>query len=165
MGFLAILLALLIEQARPLAYDNPVHAGLRSWTRTVRRNLDAGETPQGWVAWLLAALFPAVVAAGVHLALMQISVLLAFVWVIGVLYVTLGFRQFSHHFSEIRRALERFGRRAPFAGGFPLARPLHRRQQSGRQWPRPLWRRHFRTGNAARGCCPLALRPCADHQD
>ncbi|OSZ65547.1 CobD/CbiB family protein [Hydrogenophaga sp. IBVHS2] len=106
MGFLAILLALLIEQARPLAYDNPVHAGLRSWARTVRRNLDAGETPQGWVAWLLAVALPTTVAAGVHLLLMQFSVLLAFVWLVAVLYVTLGFRQFSHHFSEIRRALE-----------------------------------------------------------
>ena len=31
---------------------------------------------------------------------------LAFVWMVGVLYVTLGFRQFSHHFTGIRQALE-----------------------------------------------------------
>ena len=30
-GAIAILLALLIEQARPLARSNPVHAGLRAW--------------------------------------------------------------------------------------------------------------------------------------
>ena len=59
MGFLAVLLALLLEQARPLAFDNPVHAGLRSWARTVRRNLDAGQSAHGWLAWLLAAGVPA----------------------------------------------------------------------------------------------------------
>ena len=106
MGFLAILLALLIEQARPLSFDNPVHAGLRAWARLVRRNLDAGQSAHGWVAWVLAVGVPAAVATLVHHALWQISSVLAFVWVVAILYVTLGFRQFSHHFSEIRRALE-----------------------------------------------------------
>jgi adenosylcobinamide-phosphate synthase len=94
MSFFAILVALLLEQARPLAFDNPVHAGLRGWARTVRRNLDAGQTSHGWVAWSLAV------------GLWQFSSVLAFVWVVGILYVTLGFRQFSHHFSEIRQALD-----------------------------------------------------------
>ena len=106
MGFLAILLALLIEQARPLSFDNPVHAGMRGWARVVRRNLDAGQSAHGWVAWVLAVGVPAAVATLVHHALWQISSVLAFLWVIAVLYVTLGFRQFSHHFSEIRNALE-----------------------------------------------------------
>jgi adenosylcobinamide-phosphate synthase len=106
MGFLAVLLALLLEQARPLAFDNPVHAGLRSWARTVRRNLDAGQSAHGWVAWLLAAGVPALVVMLVYHALWQFSVLLSFAWVVAILYVTLGFRQFSHHFSEIRRSLD-----------------------------------------------------------
>ena len=59
MGFFAILIALLIEQARPLAYDNVVHGALRSWSRTVRRNLDAGESSHGWLAWGLAVGVPA----------------------------------------------------------------------------------------------------------
>ena len=106
MSFFAILIALLLEQARPLAYDNPVHSALRSWARTVRRNLDAGQSAHGWVAWLLAVGVPATVAVLVHHALWYFSSVLAFVWVVAVLYVTLGFRQFSHHFSEIRRSLE-----------------------------------------------------------
>lgn len=106
MSFFAILIALLLEQARPLAYDNPVHAGLRSWARSVRRNLDAGQTSHGWVAWLLAVGVPALIAGGVYWALWAFSTVLAFVWLVGVLYVTLGFRQFSHHFTGIRQALE-----------------------------------------------------------
>jgi adenosylcobinamide-phosphate synthase len=106
MSFFAVLIALLLEQARPLAYDNPVHAALRSWARTVRRNLDAGQASHGWVAWPLAVGVPALIAGLVYWGLWTFSSVLAFVWMVGVLYVTLGFRQFSHHFSEIRQALE-----------------------------------------------------------
>ncbi|MDP3834142.1 MAG: CobD/CbiB family protein [Hydrogenophaga sp.] len=106
MSFFAILIALLLEQARPLAFDNPVHAGLRGWARTVRRNLDAGQSSHGWVAWSLAVGVPAAVAGLVYWGLWQFSSVLAFVWVVAILYVTLGFRQFSHHFSEIRQALD-----------------------------------------------------------
>jgi adenosylcobinamide-phosphate synthase len=106
MGFLAILLALLLEQARPLAFDNPVHGAMRGWARTVRRNLDAGQHAHGWAAWLLAVGVPSVVAALVYHALWAFSIVLAFAWVVAILYVTLGFRQFSHHFSQIRRALD-----------------------------------------------------------
>lgn len=106
MSFFAILIALLLEQARPLAFDNPVHAGLRGWARTVRRNLDAGQSSHGWVAWALAVGVPAAIAGLVYWGLWQFSSVLAFVWTVGILYVTLGFRQFSHHFSEIRQALD-----------------------------------------------------------
>lgn len=106
MSFFAILIALLLEQARPLAHDNPVHAGLRGWARTVRRNLDAGQSPHGWAAWALAAGGPALLTGLVYWGLWQFSTVLALAWMVGVLYVTLGFRQFSHHFSEIRQALD-----------------------------------------------------------
>lgn len=106
MGFFAILIALLLEQARPLGYNNVAHSALRSWTRAVRRNVDAGHAAQGWIAWLLAVGAPAFLAALVYWALWSFSSVLGFAWLAGVLYVTLGFRQFSHHFSEIRRALD-----------------------------------------------------------
>jgi len=102
MSFFAILIALLLEQARPLAHDNPVHAGLRGWARTVRRNLDAGQSAHGWGAWALAAGGPSLLVGLVYWGLWQFSTVLAFAWMVGVL----GFRQFSHHFSEIRQALD-----------------------------------------------------------
>ncbi|MGP1628936.1 MAG: CobD/CbiB family protein [Giesbergeria sp.] len=107
MSFIAILLALLIEQARPLARSNPVHAGLRAWSLSVSRNFDAGKARHAWVAWSLAVLVPACLVAGVHLLLMQwVGWPLGIVWDVAVLYVTLGFRQFSHHFTRIRDALD-----------------------------------------------------------
>jgi adenosylcobinamide-phosphate synthase len=106
MSFFAILIALLLEQARPLAYDNAVHSALRAWARMVRRNLDAGEPVQAWLAWALAAGLPALLSALVYWALWRFSTVLAFAWLVAVLYVTVGFRQFSHHFTDIRQALE-----------------------------------------------------------
>ena len=106
MSFFSILFALLIEQVQPLAHDNPIHASLRSWARVVSRNFDAGKVHQGWMAWTLAVLLPSLASVGIYWGLYLVSGLLAFVWSIAVLYVTLGFRQFSHYFTDIRDALD-----------------------------------------------------------
>ena len=107
MSFFAILFALLIEQARPLARSNPIHAGLRAWALSVSRNFDAGKSHHGWVAWSLAVLVPALVTLAIHwLLLWGLGWPFAVLWSVAVLYVTLGFRQFSHHFTGIRDALE-----------------------------------------------------------
>ena len=107
MSFIAILLALLIEQARPLSRRNPVHAGLRAWSLSVSRNFDAGKPHHAWVAWSLAVVLPACLVGGIHVLLVVfVGWPLAVVWNIAVLYITLGFRQFSHHFTRIRDALD-----------------------------------------------------------
>ena len=117
MSFFAILLALLIEQVRPLGEHNPIHSGLRVWARWVSRNLDAGRPHHGWVAWSLAVIGPALLALAIHWALLSfIGWPAAMLWSVAVLYTTLGFRQFSHHFTDIRDALE--------AGDEQLARQL-----------------------------------------
>lgn len=107
MSFFAILFALLIEQVRPLARHNPVHAMLRGWARTASRNFDAGKEHHGWVAWGLAVMGPALAALGIYwLLTWLLGWPFAVLWNVAVLYVTLGFRQFSHHFTDIRDALD-----------------------------------------------------------
>jgi adenosylcobinamide-phosphate synthase len=107
MSFFAILFALLIEQVRPLARQNAIHAGLRGWARWVSKNFDAGKPHHGWVAWTLAVALPSAVAVGVHWGLaLVLGWPFAVLWSVAVLYVTLGFRQFSHHFTTIRDALD-----------------------------------------------------------
>ena len=106
MSFFAVLFALIIEQARPLARGNLVHAGLRRWARWASRSLDAGKPAHGWVAWTTAVVVPALLTLAVHWLLLSINIVLAFVWGVAVLYVTLGFRQFSHYFTDIRDALD-----------------------------------------------------------
>ena len=107
MSFIAIFVALLLEQARPLARINPIHSILRSWVRWTGRNFDAGRTRHGWLTWGIAVLTPAVSVTAIYWLLVQtIGWAAAVLWNIVVLYITVGFRQFSHHFTEIRDALE-----------------------------------------------------------
>ena len=107
MSFFAILLALLIEQVRPLARNNPIHAMLRAWARWTSTNFDAGKPGHGWVTWTLAVFVPSLVVTIVHWLLVYFAGWpFALVWSVAVLYVTLGFRQFSHHFTGIRDALD-----------------------------------------------------------
>jgi adenosylcobinamide-phosphate synthase len=107
MSFFAVLFALLIEQIKPLPRGNVVHDTLTGWMRWTGRNFDAGRDRHAWVVWGVTALVPAVLTAGVHLAIAHFSLLLALAWDVAVLYVTLGFRQFSHYFTDIRDALDR----------------------------------------------------------
>jgi adenosylcobinamide-phosphate synthase len=107
MSFFAILFALLIEQVRPLGPGNPIHAGLRGWARWTSRNFDAGKPQHGWIAWSLAVAGPSAAALAVHWALLlTLGWPFAMLWSVAILYVTLGFRQFSHHFTAIRDALD-----------------------------------------------------------
>ncbi len=107
MSFVAILVALLLEQARPLSRGNPIHIALRGWILWAGRNFDAGRPQHGWLTWGIAVLVPAVSVLLVHRLLVElIGWPVAVLWNIVVLYITLGFRQFSHHFTEIRDTLE-----------------------------------------------------------
>ncbi len=106
MSFFAVLLALIVEQLRPLPQGNPVHEGFIAWTRWTSRNFDAGSEHHIWVVWVITVAVPSLLAAGVFLLVNHYSVLLALLWNFLVLYVTLGFRQFSHFFTDIRDALE-----------------------------------------------------------
>lgn len=107
MSFFAVLLALVIEQFKPLPRKNRVLQALQSWIAWSARNFDAGQSRHAWVVWLMAVGVPTLLTAIVYNALRHYSVLLALALDVGLLYLTLGFRQFSHHFTDIRDALDR----------------------------------------------------------
>jgi adenosylcobinamide-phosphate synthase len=107
MSFFAVLFALLIEQLKPLPRGNPVHDALTGWMRWTARNFDAGHEQHAWVVWLITVLLPALVAWGLFVAAVRVNLLLGLAFDVAVLYLTLGFRQFSHYFTDIRDALER----------------------------------------------------------
>ena len=117
MSFLSLFFAFLIEQARPLAPSNWVHRALRNWVTWVSQSLDAGQPRLAWTTWTLAVGAPTVLAVIIHWALMLVfGWPVAMLWGIAVLYASLGFRQFSHYFTDIRDALD--------AGDERLAREL-----------------------------------------
>ena len=107
MSFFAVLLALLVEQLKPLPRDNWVHETMFSWVRWAGRNFDAGKPHHTWVVWCVAVLVPAALVCGLYLLIAHQSLLVALAFDVGVLYLTLGFRQFSHYFTDIRDALDR----------------------------------------------------------
>ncbi|MEI8028242.1 MAG: CobD/CbiB family protein [Comamonadaceae bacterium] len=106
MSFISVLLALLLEQARPLGPGNLIHASLRSWVRWSTRNFDAGNSFHGWMAWGFAVGGPFLAALVIYWLLDAfLGWPIAVAWSVAVLYATLGFRQFSFHFTQIRNAL------------------------------------------------------------
>jgi adenosylcobinamide-phosphate synthase len=105
-NFFAVLLALMVEQLKPLPRINRVYEALIGWMRWAGRNFNAGRDRHAWVVWGVTVLVPALLAFAIYLALAHVSLLLGLVWNVGVLYLTLGFRQFSHYFTDIRDALD-----------------------------------------------------------
>lgn len=107
MSLFSVLLALLLEQLKPLQRGTAIHAALTSWLRWAGRNFDAGRDRHAWVVWIITVVLPALLAWAVHAGVAHYSLLLGLVWNVAVLYLTLGFRQFSHYFTDIRDALDR----------------------------------------------------------
>ena len=106
MSFISVLFALLIEQARPLGPRNRAHAMLRAWVRWSASNFDAGKSSLGWLTWVFAVGAPSIAALVIYwLLYITLGWAMALLWSVAVLYVTLGFRQFSFHFTQIRDAL------------------------------------------------------------
>ncbi|HSM21550.1 MAG TPA: regulatory signaling modulator protein AmpE, partial [Rubrivivax sp.] len=107
MSFFAVMFALLLEQLKPLPRDNWVHETLASWVRWTGQNFDAGQPHHTWVVWCVSVGVPVAVVAALYLLVAHFSLLLALAFDVALLYLTLGFRQFSHYYTDIRDALER----------------------------------------------------------
>lgn len=105
MGVIAIIAALLLEQWRPLSDRTAVAGALASWADWLERSFNAGEARHGIIAWLIAALAPVAAAAVLYFLLREISIFAALLLNIAALYLTLGFRQFSHFFTGIQGAI------------------------------------------------------------
>jgi len=105
MTFLSLLVALLIEQLRPLRRDNRIYLAVSEFVDAIERRFNASQYRHGVAAWMLVVLPAFVLVLAVQVLLYRTSPLLVWVWNIAVLYLTMGFRQFSHYFTEIMRAL------------------------------------------------------------
>lgn len=105
MGFFAVVLALLIEQFRPLARGNRVHSLFTAFARFVRDSLDGGERRQGAIGWMLVVGGSLAAVLVVEWIARSLHPLFTFALHVFVLYCTVGFRQFSQAFTEIQVAL------------------------------------------------------------
>ena len=106
MSVLAIIAALLLEQRWPL--DNrwsPNHL-LAAWGAWLEQAFNGGERRHGMIGWLVAVLPPVAAAILINYLLLKVHFVLALAFHIAVLYFTLGFRQFSHNFTELQLAIK-----------------------------------------------------------
>jgi len=106
MSVLAIIAALLLEQWRPLGERATFLAWLSESASRIEKWFDAGAGRNGGIAWVVAVLPVVAAAIALHALLYSASPLLALLYHVGVLYLTLGFRQFSHTFTSLQLALK-----------------------------------------------------------
>jgi len=106
MGVIAIIAALLLEQWRPLGDLKDYFAWLAAMAAWIEQSFNASEGRNGALAWAFAVLPPVAAASALHALFYWVSPLLALLFDIGVLYLTLGFRQFSHTFTELQAAIK-----------------------------------------------------------
>ena len=114
MNFIAIVVALALEQWRAFQWRAGVERAFVRFARYLERAMNGGTRQQGAIATLLALAPPVVITALIHFALVAVHPLLALLWSIAVLYLLMGFRRFSHAVSSIVLALK--------AGELPSAR-------------------------------------------
>lgn len=106
MTFFSILCALLIEQLKPLRADNQVYGGIKTLAMRIEAWFNAGEPKNGRMGWILMMLILVAPVAIVYWVLQYYGlVFLAFAWNVLVVYLTLGFRHYSHYFTSIQLAL------------------------------------------------------------
>lgn len=106
MTFFSILCALIIEQLKPLRADNQVYGGIKGLAMRIEGWFNAGEPKNGRMGWFLMMAVLVLPVALVYWVLQYFGlVFLAFAWNVAIVYLTLGFRHYSHYFTSIQLAL------------------------------------------------------------
>jgi len=102
---LAVIAALLLEQWQPVGERRGLAGLAPAWLDWLERSFNAGESRHGLIAWLVAVLPPLAAAGLLYALLAWVSPLLGLAFNILVLYLTLGFRKFSHYFTDLQLAI------------------------------------------------------------
>lgn len=105
MTFFSIFFALLIEQLKPLRADNPVYAGVRTLAAKLEASFNAGQAHHGRLAWFLMVAAFTVPIGLLYWISVMLGPLAALLVNVAVVYLTLGFRHYSHFFTSIQLAL------------------------------------------------------------
>jgi adenosylcobinamide-phosphate synthase len=106
MSLVALIAALLLEQWRPLVERRYLFSLAARYAMFLERQFNAGEAEHGVIAWMLAAVPPVLGSWALYALFWRASPPLAIAFNVVALYLTMGFRQFSHHFTEIHLALK-----------------------------------------------------------
>jgi adenosylcobinamide-phosphate synthase len=106
MTFFSILCALLIEQLKPLRADNQIYAEIKAMAMRIEAWFNAGQANHGRMGWFLMIGGLVLPTGIVYWVLLHYGwVFAAFAWNVLIVYLTLGFRHYSHYFTSIQFAL------------------------------------------------------------
>src|SRR5688572_6993685 len=106
MSVVAVVAALVLEQWRALDSRWTLQHVLSAGATWLEQSFNAGERRHGTVAWLVGVVPVALASILVNQLLLSVHFLLALAFHVVVLYFTLGFRQFSHYFTELQLAVK-----------------------------------------------------------
>lgn len=106
MTFFSILCALLIEQLKPLRADNQIYAEIKRMAMRIEAWFNAGQASHGRMGWFLMMGGLMLPTGIIYWTLLHYGwVFAAFAWNVLIVYLTLGFRHYSHYFTSIQFAL------------------------------------------------------------
>jgi adenosylcobinamide-phosphate synthase len=106
MTFFSILCALLIEQLKPLRADNQIYAEIKRFAMRIEAWFNAGDVSHGRLGWFVVIGGLMLPTTLIYAALLHYGwVFAAFAWNVLIVYLTLGFRHYSHYFTSIQFAL------------------------------------------------------------
>lgn len=106
MSLISLIIALLLEQWRPLADRKYLVSPAERFADALLHHFNAGERAHGMIAWALGVIPAVLLALGAYYLLYQLSPLLALAFNVLVLYLTMGFRHVGHYFTDIHWALK-----------------------------------------------------------
>ena len=105
MTFLSILFALLIEQLKPMRADNPIYATVKLLAARMETWFNAGHSNHGKLGWTAVVLTLMLPTALIYWFALRLSPFAALAWNVLIVYLTLGFRHYSHYYTSIQLAL------------------------------------------------------------
>jgi len=106
MSLVSLIIALLLEQWRPLADRTYLVSQAARFADMLQQHFNAGERAHGTIAWIVGVVPAMLLATALYYLLYRVSPLLALAFNVLILYVTMGFRHVGHYFTDIHWALK-----------------------------------------------------------
>ncbi|MDR1647127.1 MAG: CobD/CbiB family protein [Zoogloeaceae bacterium] len=105
MSFLALAIVFVLEQLQPLDYTRWIKRPFAAWLDFLERNGNAGDSRHGVLVVAIAVGLPFLAVLALYWGAAEAGAFPAFLLAVVVLYGVMGFRQFSHFYTDIQTAL------------------------------------------------------------
>ncbi|MDR2164708.1 MAG: CobD/CbiB family protein [Zoogloeaceae bacterium] len=105
MRLLILIVVFLLEQAWPLDYARWISTPFAAWAGFLEKRCNAGDYGHGVLAGAIAILAPVGIVGAAWWSVNAVGKLSAFLLGVAVLYCVMGFRQFSHFYTDVQIAL------------------------------------------------------------